>query len=121
MNAERERVYLTPDVQEQIARVVHGGGTIADAIRVLNLNPSTVYRWLQRAREGVGTRAMARLIEAVRAAEASRGMPVVTFRTREREDRAGELAALTRRVRILETCVAELAGIDVADLAGGDR
>ncbi len=109
----RERVYLTPDLRDQIAGVVREGGTIADAIALLGLSQSTVYRWLQRAREGNGTRAMVGLLEAVRAAEAGHDRPAVRYSERVRDDQRRDLAELERRVRVLEVCFRELTGIDL--------
>ena len=113
----RERMYLTPELRDQIAGVVREGGTVADAIDMLGLAQSTVYRWLQRAREGNGTRAMVALLEAVRAAEAGHERPAVRFREGVRDDRRRDLAELERRVRILEACVRELTGIDLEPVA----
>lgn len=131
------RVRLTPDLERRLMREIGFGSSLAEAIRRVSadlwresgrrLNPSSVYRWIERARNGYGSAAEESLRRNIESISRRRGRPVTRDRALlERRvpaepatiscelcDRLGEEhAELERRVRLLEAAVSELTGGD---------
>jgi len=129
------RTRLTAELKRAIVTQVRAGATLADAVFAVRaqrwreraewLDVSTVYRWLQRAQQGAGTVAEVEFLNAVTAAEAGRGAPVARPALTPEAPRCfcgaamasaleDEIASLSRRVRLLESAVRELTGVDLA-------
>ena len=97
----RPRTRLTVDLQRQLADEIAAGASLRAAIARMELNPSTIYRWLGHAADGVGTRAEVALLEAVRAAQDSAARAAGPGAT-------PGLASLVDRVARLERMFAQL-------------
>ena len=111
----RPRTRLTPALVNAIASAIRGGATLGGALVEVRdamwrdtrqwLNTSSVYRWMQNARDGKGTVAERCLLAAVVTAEAERG-----HHKRTRSTSRVRIDALERRVQQLEARIAAIAG-----------